>query len=88
VGAASGVDIHVTDDIVDGAVRPLSNVGISLWNQYLIARSGIEVAGTQVKCSRSDGMRIRRGTRATGSPVGPHRPEQLATPRWTRQRSS
>ena len=34
IGIACGTDIHITDNIIYGEMRPLSNVGIYIWNQY------------------------------------------------------
>ena len=56
IGVAGGTDIHMTDNIVYGEVLPLSNVGVSVWNQYPTACSDIEVARNQVKWYRSDGV--------------------------------
>ena len=49
IGIACGTDIHITDNIVYGKMRPGSNVGISIWNQYSGECSGNEIARNQVR---------------------------------------
>ena len=56
IGVGGGTDMHVTDNTIYGAVRPLSNVGVGVWNQSTGTCSGIEVARNQVKWYRSDGV--------------------------------
>jgi parallel beta-helix repeat protein len=55
IGIACGTDIHVTDNIIYGEMRPLSNVGIYIWNQYTGECSGNEIARNQVRWYRYDG---------------------------------
>jgi len=55
IGVPSGTDIHVTDNIICGAQRPLSNVGLYIWNQYTGPCSDIEVARNNVLWHREDG---------------------------------
>ncbi len=56
IGIPSGTDIHITNNTLYGATRPLSNVGIYVWNQATTPCSGIEIANNQVKWYRSDGV--------------------------------
>ncbi len=55
IGIACGTDIHITDNIVYGKMRPGSNVGISIWNQYSGECSGNEIARNQVRWFGYDG---------------------------------
>ncbi len=54
-GVPSGTDIHITDNIVYGARRASSNVGIYVWNQSSSSCAGIEVARNQVKWFNESG---------------------------------
>jgi parallel beta-helix repeat protein len=56
IGIACGTDIHITDNIIYGEMRPLSNVGIYIWNQYTGECSGNEIARNQVRWYRYDGV--------------------------------
>jgi hypothetical protein len=57
IAVSSGTDNHITDNIIYGAQRPFSNVGISVWNQITsVTCSGIEVSRNKVKWYRYDGV--------------------------------
>jgi hypothetical protein len=56
IAISSGTDNHITDNTVYGEQRPLSNVGISVWNQSSTACSGHEVARNEGKWYRYDGV--------------------------------
>ncbi len=56
IGVPSGTDIHITGNIIYGAKRASSNVGIYVWNQATTACSGIEVSGNDVRWYRADGI--------------------------------
>ncbi len=49
IGIPGGTSIKLLDNIIYGARRSLSNVGIYIWNQYDIPCSGHEVARNKVK---------------------------------------
>jgi hypothetical protein len=55
IGIAGGSDIHVLDNVIYGAQRPLSNVGVYVWNQSGGACSGIEVNGNRVRWTNAAG---------------------------------
>ena len=54
---AGGVDHAILDNIVYGEQRPLSNVGIYVWNQSEGDCSGHTVAGNRVHWIKADGSR-------------------------------
>ena len=56
IAISSGIDNHITDNIVYGELRPHSNVGVPVWNQYPTACSGHEIARNKVKWYRYDGL--------------------------------
>ena len=49
IGVSGGTDIHVLDNVIYGAQRASSNVGLYVWNQTSGTCSGIEVAGNRVR---------------------------------------
>ena len=49
IGIAGGTDMHILDNVIYGAQRSASNVGIAAWNQSPGTCSGIEIAGNQVR---------------------------------------
>ena len=57
IGIASGTDIHVIDNLVYGAKRAGSNVGIAIWNQTSGSCSGDEIRGNKVTWYSADGSR-------------------------------
>ena len=48
IGISGGSDIHILNNIIYGAQRTLSNIGMYVWNQGGPASSGIEVGGNRV----------------------------------------
>jgi hypothetical protein len=62
ISVASGTDMHVNDNIIYGVQRPLSYMGIDVWNHYPSECSGIEVARNQVKWYAADGSESGGGT--------------------------
>jgi parallel beta-helix repeat protein len=55
IGVASGVNIRVTGNIIYGAPRVDSNVGIYVWNQYPTPLEKIEVSGNSIRWYKEDG---------------------------------
>ena len=55
IGVSGGTDIHVLDNVIYGAQRANSNVGLSVWNQTSGTCSAIEVAGNAVRWYAASG---------------------------------
>ncbi len=57
IGISGGTDIHVVDNLVYGAKRAGSNVGISIWNQSPGSCSGNEIGGNKVTWYAANGSK-------------------------------
>jgi hypothetical protein len=55
IGVSGGTDIHVLDNVIYGAQRSSSNVGLYVWNQTSGTCSGVEVAGNTVRWYNASG---------------------------------
>jgi len=54
---AGGTNSRIEDNTIYGEQRPLSNVGMYVWNQAAAACSGHTVSGNKVNWYRADGIR-------------------------------
>lgn len=57
IGISGGTDIHVVDNLLYGAKRAGSNVGISIWNQSPGSCSGNEIRGNKVTWYAANGSK-------------------------------
>jgi hypothetical protein len=60
IGIAGGVDIHVLGLTVYGEQRPLSNIGLYVWNQSGQPSSGHQVERNKVFWKKADGTMNNR----------------------------